>query len=79
MFKHIYISLVSSVFLLALAYLYKIFIYFVTQSKLKGCKKEVLDAILRINPSRIVYVSCNPSTMARDVMCLQDRGYCVIL
>jgi len=42
----------------------------------KGCKKEVLDAMLRINPSRIVYVSCNPSTMARDVRYLQERGYC---
>ena len=43
----------------------------------KGCKKEVLDEIVRISPARIVYVSCNPSTMAADVRYLQENGYSV--
>lgn len=43
----------------------------------KGCKKEVLDAMVRINPARIVYVSCNPSTMAADVEYLAQKGHIV--
>jgi 23S rRNA (uracil1939-C5)-methyltransferase len=41
----------------------------------KGCKKEVLEALINIRPARIVYVSCNPSTMAADVKYLTQNGY----
>lgn len=41
----------------------------------KGCEKEVLEAMVRLSPERIVYVSCNSTTMARDVKYLIDNGY----
>ena len=33
----------------------------------KGCDKKVLDAILSVKPQKIVYVSCSPQTLARDL------------
>ncbi len=41
----------------------------------KGCDPCVLSAINKISPSRIVYVSCNPSTLARDLKILAQYGY----
>lgn len=41
----------------------------------KGCEKEVLEAIVKLNPEKVVYVSCNPTTMARDAKYLVDNGY----
>jgi len=41
----------------------------------KGCDETVLDTIIRSAPSRIVYVSCNPSTLARDLAFLKHHGY----
>lgn len=41
----------------------------------KGCKVSVLDAISRLKPDRIVYVSCNPTTLARDVKLLMEKGF----
>ena len=40
-----------------------------------GCRQELLDTVADISPDRIVYVSCNPSTLARDVKILSSRGY----
>ena len=41
----------------------------------KGCEKEVIDTIIDMEPKRIVYVSCNPSTLARDIKLLEKGGY----
>ncbi len=40
-----------------------------------GVEKEALDAIVKLNPKRIAYVSCDPSTLARDARRLIDHGY----
>jgi 23S rRNA (uracil1939-C5)-methyltransferase len=39
----------------------------------KGCGRELIDTLLSLLPARIVYVSCNPSTMARDVKLLSEK------
>ena len=41
----------------------------------KGCGRELLEAIGEMAPKRIVYVSCDPSTLARDLAILEEKGY----
>ncbi|MCI7628949.1 MAG: 23S rRNA (uracil(1939)-C(5))-methyltransferase RlmD [Blautia glucerasea] len=41
----------------------------------KGCDAHLLDTILKMNPSRVVYVSCDSATLARDLRYLCDGGY----
>jgi 23S rRNA (uracil1939-C5)-methyltransferase len=41
----------------------------------KGCDQALLDTIVAMKPKRVVYVSCNPSTLARDLRVLEDGGY----
>ena len=41
----------------------------------KGSDEKTLSAIAKANPKRIVYVSCNPATLARDVKFLRESGY----
>ena len=40
-----------------------------------GCRSELLEAVGKVAPERIVYVSCDPATLARDVRLLGDLGY----
>lgn len=41
----------------------------------KGCSEMLLAEIVKMSPERIVYVSCDPSTLARDCFRLKDLGY----
>jgi 23S rRNA (uracil1939-C5)-methyltransferase len=41
----------------------------------KGCDVAFLDAAVKIHPNRLVYVSCNPATFARDAKYLGEHGY----
>ena len=41
----------------------------------KGLEPAVIDAIAQAGPERLVYVSCNPATQARDAALLAERGY----
>jgi len=40
-----------------------------------GCDKKVLETFAAMNPEKIIYVSCNPATLARDLKILDDFGY----
>ena len=40
-----------------------------------GCTKKVLETFAAMKPKRIVYVSCNPMTLARDIAIMQGFGY----
>lgn len=41
----------------------------------KGCDETLLEAMIAMEPERIVYVSCNPATLARDLRILAAGGY----
>ena len=41
----------------------------------KGCDEKLLDTIVSMSPDRIVYVSCDSATLARDLKVLVERGY----
>ena len=41
----------------------------------KGCDKACLSAVLELSPKRIVYVSCDPGSLARDIKYLREGGY----
>ena len=44
----------------------------------KGCDVRLLETIAAMEPEKIVYVSCDPSTLARDLKYLADRGFKII-
>lgn len=41
----------------------------------KGCDESLLDTMTEMEPEKIVYVSCNPATLARDLKYLKEKGY----
>lgn len=41
----------------------------------KGCDEKLLQTIIDMKPKKVVYVSCNPATLARDLRILEDGGY----
>ena len=41
----------------------------------KGLNADTIEALRRFAPRRIVYVSCDPATLARDVALLKEKGY----
>ena len=41
----------------------------------KGLNADTIEALSRMSPRRIVYVSCDPATLSRDVALLKERGY----
>ena len=47
----------------------------ITDPPRKGCDAPTLDSIVKMSPKRVVMVSCNPATAARDCRCLADKGY----
>lgn len=67
--------------------LYKTFLPIVNQNKIpkpdtmiidpprSGMHKTTVNDVLQINPGKIVYVSCNPATQARDIKLMVEAGY----
>jgi|GEM_PF-1697706 len=41
----------------------------------KGCPKRLIGELISLSPSQIIMVSCNPTTMARDLRILMNNGY----
>ena len=41
----------------------------------KGCDDSLLSTIIEMRPERVVYVSCDSATLARDLRILCDNGY----
>lgn len=43
----------------------------------KGCEKAFLDGIIKLLPKKVIYISCDPATLARDLAILCGSGYAV--
>lgn len=41
----------------------------------KGCDVHLIETLLKMNPEKIIYVSCNPATLARDLKIFCEKGY----
>ena len=47
----------------------------ITDPPRAGCDRKVLETFASMKPEKIIYVSCNPATLARDLAVLQELGY----
>ena len=47
----------------------------ITDPPRAGCSLDFLKSVIKLSPKRIVYVSCNPETLARDLGFLTRKGY----
>ncbi len=47
----------------------------ITDPPRAGCSKEFLESVVTLSPKKIVYISCNPVTLARDLSFLTRKGY----
>ena len=45
----------------------------ITDPPRAGCSKKFLDSLISLSPNRIVYISCNPETLARDLFVLKKK------
>ena len=43
----------------------------------KGCDEKLLETIIKMRPKKMIYVSCDPATLARDIKILGEGGYAV--
>ena len=41
----------------------------------KGCDKNLIETVVSMTPERVVYVSCDSATMARDISIFNELGY----
>lgn len=41
----------------------------------KGCEAELISRICEISPRKVIYVSCDPNTLARDLVLFREKGY----
>ena len=41
----------------------------------KGCEETLLQTVVNMKPEKVVYVSCDPATLARDIKYLEEHGY----
>ncbi|SCG83822.1 putative RNA methyltransferase [Proteiniborus sp. DW1] len=44
----------------------------------KGCEPKVIETITKMKPEKVIYISCNPSTLARDLKMLSENGFKVL-
>ncbi len=49
----------------------------ITDPPRAGCSREFLSSLVKLSPNKIVYISCNPETLARDLSYLTKNGYSV--
>ena len=47
----------------------------ITDPPRAGCSKQFIDSLISMSPKRIVYISCNPETLARDLNILVRNKY----
>jgi 23S rRNA (uracil1939-C5)-methyltransferase len=41
----------------------------------KGCERSFLESLATLKPTKIIYVSCDPATLSRDLVILCEKGY----